>query len=177
MAKQTSKDHLLSALCILAAVLSGCTGATAQPDEVEGFAIYLLTPESFTSQADLTQLELEPAPFLSLGDIVAYTWETHEIELTEAARERVASLEVPMTTGVPFVVCVGAERIYPGAFWVSYSSMSYNGVVIDTLSAQMEDPVIRLQLGYPESPELFEGEDLRSDPRILQSLEDAGKLR
>jgi hypothetical protein len=55
--------------------------------------------------------------------------------------------------------------------------LSYSGIVIDTLSAQMDNPTIRLQLGYPESPEFFEGEDLRSDPRILLSLEDAGKLR
>jgi len=167
----------ITVLCILAAVFSGCTGATAQPDEVEGFAIYLVKPGSSDPLADLAQLELEPAPFLSLDDILSYTWETHEIELTDAAFERVAQLDVPLTTGVPFVVCVGAERIYPGAFWVSYSSMSYHGIVIDTLFAQMDDPSLRLQLGYPESPELFEGEDLRSDPRIRQSLEDAGILR
>jgi hypothetical protein len=125
----------------------------------------------------LTQFELEPTPFLSVDDILTYTWETHEIELTESARERVEQLEVPVTGGVPFVVCVGAERMYPGAFWVSYSSMSYNGIVIDTLSAQLDDPILHIQLGYPESPEFFTGEDLRSDPRILQSLEDAGKLR
>lgn len=88
----------------------------------------------------------------------------------------IEQLEVLVTGGVPFVVCVGAERIYPGAFWVSYSSMSYNGIVIDTLSAQLEDPILHIQLGCPESPEVFVGEDLRADPRILQSLREAGKL-
>ena len=167
----------LFALCMLVAALSACTGGSTQPGAVDGFAIYLIKGGISDPQLDLTQFELEPTPFLSLDDILAYTWETHEIELTDAARQRVAQLEVPLSTGVPFVVCVGAARIYPGAFWVSYSSMSYSGIVIDTLFAQMDNGVIRLQLGYPESPELFAGEDLRSDPRILQSLKDAGKLR
>lgn len=77
--------------------------------------------------------------------------------LLPTARDRVARLEVPMTTGVPFVVCVGDERIYGGAFWVSWSSMSFQGIVIDTLFAKMDGHPIRIQLGYPESPERFEG--------------------
>jgi len=77
---------------------------------------------------------------------------------------------------MPFVVCVNRQPIYGGAFWVSYSSESFHGIVIDTLYAQQNQP-IRIQLGYPESPELFAGEDRRSDPRILQSLEQAGKLK
>jgi hypothetical protein len=165
------------ALGMVILVLAACTGTASKPEAGSAFAIYLVRGEVPDPQVDLSLLDLEPTPFLTADDILAYTWETHAIELTDAARERVASLEVPLTTGVPFVVCVGAERIYPGAFWVSYSSMSYNGIVIDTLFAQMDDPIIRLQLGYPESPELFEGEDLRSDLRIRQSLEDAGKLR
>ena len=191
MTKQTSKTQLLkdthtqrgwlawiTSVLIAAAVLCGCTGRTAEPDG--DFAIYLVKGEVSAQEMmemDLELLELEETPFLSVDDIVAYTWETHAIELTETARERVAELEVPVTTGVPFMVCVGDERIYPGAFWISYSSMSFNGIVIDTLSATMDNPSIHIQLGYPESPEFFEGEDLRSDPRIQQSLREAGKLR
>ena len=54
--------------------------------------------------------------------------------------------------------------------------MSHDGIVIDTLPAQAGSPLSRLQLGYPESPELFTGEDLRDDTRIRQSLQEAGKL-
>ena len=166
--------------CMITAVLAGCTPATSEPDPVEGFSIYLVRQVGSGPQVreqDLTLLELEDEPFLSQDDIVAYSWETHTITLTEAARERLAALEVPLTTGRPFVVCVGDERIYPGAFWVSYSSMSFNGIVIDTLFAQMGNGSIPIQLGYPESPEFFVGEDLRSDPRIEQALSEAGKLR
>ncbi len=164
----------LVAIGYLGVALSGCTPQASRPD---GFAIYLVKAESVAPGMDPNRLELEPAPFLSLDDIVAYTWATHEIELTESARQRLAHLEVPVTTGVPFVVCVGATRIYSGAFWVSYSSMSFDGIVIDTLPAQAGSPMVQLQLGYPAAPEFFSGADLRSDPRIQQSLQDAGVLR
>jgi hypothetical protein len=163
-------------LGMLILVLAACTDTASEPQAGGAFAIYLVRGEVPDPQVDLSLLDLEPTPFLTTDDIVAYTWEMHELELTEAARLRLASLQVPVS-GVPFMVCVGAERIYAGAFWVTFSSLSYSGIVIDTLSAQMDNPTIRLQLGYPESPEFFEGEDLRSDPRILLSLEDAGKLR
>lgn len=169
-------DKILMLLGILAAVLAGCADRNS-PAANDGFAIYLVKGGVIDPGADPAQLALEPEPFISLDDIVAYTWETHEFELTEAARERVARLEVPVTTGVPFVVCVGPERIYAGAFWISYSSMSYSGIVIDTLPAQASSHSLRIQLGYPESPELFTGTDLRSDARLRQSLQDEGKLR
>ena len=183
MSSSSKRYHLIkitrwvACIWMVLAVLSACTGAASEPESAGDFAIYLVEQGTFDPQMDLNQLELEGTPFLSLDDILTYTWETHEIALTESARERVEQLEVPVTGGVPFVVCVGAERIYPGAFWISYSSMSYNGIVIDTLSSQLDDPILRLQLGYPESPEFFMGEDLRSDPRIQQSLREAGKLR
>ena len=169
----------IPALWVAAALLSACTTAYPAPEHVPGFAIYQVQPGITAQQMqtmDLDVLELEPAPILALDDMLAYTWETHAIELSEPARERIARLEVPVTAGLPFVVCVGDERIYAGAFWVSYSSMSFDGIVIDSLFTQMPDGSIRIQLGYPASPEFFVGADPRSDPRILQSLREAGKL-
>ncbi len=164
----------ITALAILAALLSTCTPAASKPD---GFAIYRIKADSAPPGSDLASLELEPTPFLAQADILSYTWQTHEIELTESARQRLALLEVPVTTGVPFVVCVGSERIYPGAFWVSYSSMSYDGVIIDTLPAMAGSPLIHIELGYPASPEFFTGPDPRPDPRIQQALQAAGLLK
>ena len=94
--------------------------------------------------------------------------------LTDAAYERIAGLEVPIAPGIPFVVCVDGEPIYRGAFWASYSSASYDGIVIDVLPAVNMEP-LRLQLGYP-GPDFFTGEDLRADARIFQALKEAGKL-
>jgi len=146
-----------------------------------GFAIYLVD-QAITAQemlqADLGELRLEEAPIISLDDIVAYDPATHEIQLTDSAYGKIGGLAVPVQ-GVPFVVCVGRERIYGGAFWASYSSLSYEGIVIDTLPAMTDDPdrTLRIELGYPESLELFVGEDLRSHPRIVESLAAANRLR
>ena len=153
-------------------------GAVVPDDE---FAIYLVT-QAITAhemlQADLDALEIEDNPIISLKDIVAYAPTTHEMQLTESAYERIGQLDVPIQ-GLPFAVCVGHERIYGGAFWASYSSLIYEGVVINTSPAAVNDPgkVLRIELGYPPSSELFVGKDLRSDPRIIEVLEAENKLR
>jgi hypothetical protein len=140
------------------------------------FAVYLpvqkLSPQQL-SGVDLADLELEDTPILSVDDIVAYSRETHEIELTASAYERIGQLEAPVD-GIPFVVCVGRDPIYLGAFWPLYSSLIFDGVVIEV--PLMDEPVIQITLGYPSSP-FFGGEDPRSDPRILQALAQAGRLK
>jgi len=113
---------------------------------------------------------LSDEPVISMNDIISYLWETHEIKLTDSAYETIQGFG----TGVPFVACVGNEPIYMGAFWPLYSSKTFDGVVIDP-TLGMLNQTIAVQLGYPES--FFTGEDLRSDPRIYNSLEQAGKLK
>jgi hypothetical protein len=143
------------------------------------FDVYLvkeeISPQEMAS-ANLSELQLEETPFLSIDDIVAYRWETHEMELTRSASQRVAWFERSVLSlgGAPFVICAGGEPIYGGALWTSYSSATYDGIVIDLYPAESGQPV-PIRLGYP-SPEWFTGEDLRSDPRIYQALEGAGKL-
>jgi len=124
---------------------------------------------------DIDDLEVESNPILSVDDLVSYTEKTHSLELTDAAYEKITGLETTLVA-TTFVVYVGREPIYAGAFWATYFSSSFDGIVIDILPALNKHP-IRIQLGYPESLELFEGEDLRSDPRILLSLDAAGKLK
>ena len=153
-------------------------GAACSPAR-ERFNVYLLAEEApldLLVKGDLENLRLEESPFLSEEDLVWYDPAIHEMELTEEAFQRVADLEVPVSGGPAFVVCVGAERIYGGAFWVLYSSLSFDGVVIEQ-PLGTEDRPLRVQLGYPESPELFAGVDLRSDPRIIEALRQSGKLR
>jgi hypothetical protein len=145
------------------------------------FAIYLIghgVSAQETLLADLAELELEDVPILSIDDVVAYSWATHEIQLTDSAYARIGELRVPVQ-GIPFIVCVGRERVYGGAFWAAYSSVSFRGVVIDVLPAIVDRPdrILRIQLGYPESPELFVGDDPRPDPRIMASLRAADRLR
>ena len=150
------------------------------PSRARGFSVYLLAdevPATELSIVDLDDLELEEAPILSGDDIITYSRDRHEIELTAEAYERIGQLfTLPAKVrGIPFVVCVGADRIYAGAFWTPVSSLSFDGVVI-CQPFDLDERVIRIGLGYP-CLEAFAGNDPRSDLRILQSLEAAGKLR
>ena len=152
-------------------VLEPTVVPVSEPGE---FSIYLPARRVAADQLwALEAIELEQEPILAADDIIAYDWETHEIELTAAAYERIGQLEVRLD-GTPFVVCLGREPVYAGAFWPLHSSLIFDGVVIkvpltDGHSAQ-------IALGYP-SPSFFTGDDPRSDPSILQSLEWAGKLK
>ncbi len=146
---------------------------------VDGFAIYLVTgglSPAEAAQADVTSLPYQAEPILQMDDITLYHAATHAFELTAAGKRQLAALKVPVS-GLPFVVCVDGEAIYAGAFWASYSSLSYfESVVLNVTFAHTEEP-LRLDLGYPgPSPELYTGIDLRSDPRILAAFEKAGKL-
>jgi hypothetical protein len=142
------------------------------------FGVYLVEQDISVGEmmdANLAELQLEETPLLSIDDLVAYRWETHEMELTGSAAQRLARLESSLLGGLPFVVCAKGEPIYGGALWTSYSSATYPGIVIDVYPASSGQPV-PIQLGYP-SPEWFTGEDLRSHPRISRALEEAGKLK
>lgn len=170
-----NKVSLFVMVILIGAILMGCI-----PSEARGFSIYLLSdevPATELSIVDLSDLHLQEEPILSIDDIIAYSRETHEIELTAEGYERIQQVfALPVrVSGMPFVVCVGADRIYAGAFWTPASSISFDGVVICE-PYDRERRVIRIGLGYP-SPEAFTGEDPRSDPRVLQSLEAVGKLK
>jgi len=67
--------------------------------------------------------------------------------------------------GIPFVVIAGGERIYMGALWYAYSSLmpSYPYITVVPL-------ILKIDLN-----ELAET-DPRNDPRIYQTLKDAGVL-
>jgi hypothetical protein len=142
------------------------------------FDVYLVQDDISVGEmmdADVAQLQLEETPLLSIENLVAYHWDTHGMELTPSGAERLARLEPSLLGGLPFVLCAGGEPIYGGALWTSYSSATYPGIVIDVYPASLGQPV-PIRLGYP-TPEWFTGEDLRSDARIYQELEEAGELK
>ena len=147
--------------------------ATAAADEP--FALYLLEGEISPGKIDSgSALVLMDKPLITVDDIIEYNAETHQIRLTENGLSKISQLQVPVN-GKAFVICVNGEMIYQGAFWVSFSSLSYDGVVIDPLLTTVENPVIQISLGYP-GVSFFTGDDPRSDPRILEGLEKSGKL-
>lgn len=162
-------------ILLLGLVLTGCQAA-----QRNGFAIYLLdepVPTSQLAEMDIEELILQDKPILSSDDIISYDRSNHTIELTRRAYNRIQQI-FPMPVkvdGIPFVVCVGNERIYTGAFWTPLSSLSYDGAVI----MQPLDPAgttVRIVLRYP-APEVFTGDDPRGDARILHALEQDGKLK
>jgi hypothetical protein len=159
------------------------TGATSPGDEgtesgSDGLAIYFVDVSiSELSEMKLSALECSGASTISADDIVAYSWETHELRLTASANERLSQLQSVILEkgGLPFVVCIGNESIYSGALWTSYSSAIFEGIVIDVYPAEYGEPV-RIQLGYP--PGMFgDMEDPRADPKIFEALERAEKLQ
>lgn len=163
-----------SLLLLLAMALGGCTARTG------GFAVYLLSdgrPGTALLGASLGDLPLRDRPLFSQNDLAWYNSARHEMALSPEAYARVQGVfAAPIQTdGIPFVVCVGPERIYAGAFWTPLSSLSYDGVVI--LQPMAPDrTTLEISLGYPGSG-FYRGPDPRSDPRVLEALERTGKLR
>jgi hypothetical protein len=141
----------------------------------EGFAIYLTERDIPPAQMEaLSHIKLADQPIISVEDVITYNAQTHEIKLTDEAFERISQLDVS-TGGKSFIVCVDKRPIYWGAFWVLWSSMSFEGVTIWIPPILEESHVIRLELGYPSSED-YTGEDPRSNPVVIESLEQAGKL-
>ncbi len=127
--------------------------------------------------ADLDALDLRADPLIASADIQSYTRSSHDMQLTPSAYQRVRDLfNLPVDVdGIPFVVCVGQDRIYGGAFWTPVSSLSYAGVVVmDDLASNPNH--IQFSLGYP-SPEAFSGSDPRDNEKMIQALQAAEKLK
>jgi len=175
----------ISLLLFLATVFPIRSGGEAQEPVVsyqtvtsshgEGFAIYLLAQDIAAWEIPImSHLHLADSPIISMADVLSYSREEHEIELTPDAYERVMNLEVPVS-GKAFAVCVDRHPVYCGAFWIPISSLPFNGITILKPHAS-EGHLIQLQLGYPSS-KFFTGEDPRADQKTLQSLECVGKLR
>ncbi len=146
----------------------------AQMKDGEGFAIYLTRDEVPPSQMDaLSHVEIAQEPIISLEDIITYDASTHEVRLTDNAYQRISELEVPVR-GKSFLVCLDKSPVYWGAFWVMYSSMSFEGITI--MKPLIEGPsVMKIELGYPASS-FFEGKDPRNNLEIMKSLKKSGKL-
>ncbi len=140
------------------------------------FAIYLAKEKASyeVTDAQMTGLTLEDKPFITTDDIVAYDKNTHRVELTPAATEKLRKFEVPVS-GRLFVACVGEKHIYAGAFMTPVSSFSFSGVVIMTWLDSAQNTIL-IGLGYP-GPDFFKGSDPRNSPEVFAALQRAGKLK
>jgi hypothetical protein len=152
--------------------LSGCAKSGGRVD------IFLLDPGLTVPEAlemPLTQLPLATEPLIADEDILSYDWKTHRFEITETAMDRVMEMEVPVS-GVPFAVAVDRQPVYVGAFWVLWSSLSFDGVVIIP-PMEKEATSLVLEAGYPGYPIDETWSDPRPDERIFQVLKESGKIR
>ncbi|HEY55065.1 MAG TPA: hypothetical protein G4N91_02130 [Dehalococcoidia bacterium] len=114
---------LIAALLLISIAVSGC-------DSAEGFSIYLTKDNTPPYEMPaLSQIELAEQPIISIDDIVSYHQETHEIELTSDAYQRLMALDIT-TSGMAFVACVDGQPIYWGAFWARFSSQVFDGIII-----------------------------------------------
>jgi len=138
----------------------------------KGFAIYLTKQDIPPAQMeDLSHVDIAERPIITISDIITYDAQEHELRLTASAFERISQLDVP-TGGKSFIVCIDKAPIYWGAFWVPWSCTLFDGVTIwKPLTLDESHDVIRLELS-----ELYMGEDPRSNPVVIESLEQAGKL-
>jgi hypothetical protein len=160
---------------LVAFLLAGC--AVARPSPAEGVAIYLPAQQLSGSQvleAVLDGIALQPQPIIAENEIVSYTASTHDLVLVAPAMERLAALKVPVN-GRGFVVCVNRGPIFAGAFWVLWSSLSFDGITID-LPLDASDGRVRLYSGYPMQ-DASSPTDPRDDARLLEAFRRAGKLR
>jgi hypothetical protein len=145
------------------------------PDETadRDFAVYLLMDSTTTASEAYSEtiesLVLANSPFVTVHDLDSYVWSTHAFALRENARNTFETFRLTrwITSGVPFVVAVGQERIYVGTFWWALSSsMPPPCAVIDATGP------------LPHRIELANGaSDKRGDSRIYVSLKTAGVLR
>jgi len=168
-----NRDFILIVMLLLGLVLlSGC-GKRKEP----AFGIFPILTEMMAEDVlavSMDNLTLDDTPLLTMEDVVSYQPGNHELTLTDDAVSRLGWRNIPLD-GLPFVLVAQGERVYTGAFWTPISSLSYSGTV-GMLSLEEDAVTLRFDLGYPASPELFEGVDLRNDARILEAFSEAGKL-
>jgi len=163
----------LVVLIILILIIPPALNACTSPG---GFSIYLTKDDIPVSEMEkLSHIEIADQPVISINDIISYKRDTHEIELTAGAYQRVMSLKVP-TSGKSFVVCLDKAPVYWGAFWTPISSQSFDGVTIWVPSFSEQENTIKIELGYP-SAGFYRGEDPRSNQELMESLEKAGKFK
>jgi len=178
MIKKTLLFLLLTLL-----TLTACQGKTEESvtEGGEAFELYLVANPQMTGpdlqDYALEDLPLTEVPLVKTEDIIQYNWDTHTLDLTEEAYQRLLvafSGGMPMS-GLPFVIVSNGERIYAGAFWSFRSSLSFDGVVIH----QPMDPTsgtLLITLGFPVM-ENFSGQDPRSDNRLKANLTTAGVIK
>lgn len=139
-----------------------------------GFALYLVkdTSASEAMKMDINKLVLEDEPVITDRNISSYIWNEHKMNLIKdeklqgIAKEKIG---VVPTSGKPFVVVSGGERIYLGLFWTLLSSLSAPKCPT-ILNDFYDGDSLKINYAYDEG-------DSRNDQRIYKTFEKLGKLK
>ena len=165
-------NFIRSILCLCFIGLLACDSGI-DPSDAPEFAIYRLKDDKLVASQlwnePLENLVLADIPVVALRDLRSYRWQTHEFTVTAAVDSQLAVISKTLGPigGIPFVVTVGNERIYLGAFWYPHSSLAPQVPYIDATL----DPhrINRRWIGQGS-------DDKRNDPRIYRALKLAGVL-
>jgi len=112
---------------------------------------------------------------VSYDDIIGYDEDKYVFRVKESAWNRLQSKITPMYPDPHFGFSVMHDNqiIYMTHFVPGYYSASRD----DIITFWLHDPdLVFITLGYPPSEDLFTGEDLRNDARIIKQLKADNKL-
>ena len=153
-------------------ILAGCSEPTSSSAPAT-MNIYLLSDTTTTLTEAISRpiysLDLAGAPVISSGDLVFYKWADHKFELTAEKRQETERFFATHGNGnghTPFVLSVGAERIYIGSFMSIYSSFLPD---VPYVTSSLETFTINAGVGIAAA-------DPRNDERIRKALQEAGIL-
>ncbi len=171
--------NLFIPLIIAILVLSCSKDKNPVFDYTQGFAFYLLADSTVTAvdaeKQPIGNLDLSEVPIISITDIISYKWDDHSFSLTSEAAGRLEPIVNSRATvfGIPFVVAVDEERIYLGAFWYLYSSVtpSFPHINVTGFSSDTSPITLKIERSWIEQEP-----DERDDQRIYRVLEGAGVL-
>ncbi|MGD8777446.1 MAG: hypothetical protein PVH88_00610 [Ignavibacteria bacterium] len=168
-------SFILLLLCFLQ---SCCENNTESNGGANRVSFYLLKDDKVVAtdaaKSKIESLELSEQPIFSSDEISYYNWGNHSFAIDSVSFEKLkecSSLHESVF-GIPFIVTVGKERIYLGAFGYSFSSQAPLFPHINiTFISYSSSPVLRIENSWLDSEE-----DKREDKRILSALLKSGLL-
>jgi hypothetical protein len=166
-------------LGIFALLLFSPTGCEKWGGDAEGdVELYLL--ESYQTKdescaIEFSSVKVREEPLIGYSDIKSYNSKEHIFKISDAAATVVED-QVHSVSGLAFAVVANDEVIYTGYFWPSYSSASYQWIVIDPLMI-FGDNELKVALGYPGLMDGAYIPDERNNEKILDIFRRDGKLK
>jgi hypothetical protein len=113
---------------------------------------------------NLTRVDLFDKPLLTSKDIEEFDWTNQQIKLTEEAKRKIKTLEIPLQ-GLPVAMVLNEQIIYGFWFWNEFSSFGCDRVYT---FPRLD---FKIKFGLPQSNTF--GNDPRFDKRLKKYI--AGK--